>query len=59
MTAQIDKTIKLLEEVERVQSLQRERGWNTFRAEMIERMLFDVQQEVVHALRENASKKVG
>jgi hypothetical protein len=59
MTAQIDKAIKLLEEVEQVQAIQRDRGWNTIRAEMIERMLFDVQQEVVHALRENASKKVG
>ena len=58
MTANIGKAIELLKEVERVQGLQRERGWNTFRYEMIERMLFDVQQEVVHALRENATKEL-
>jgi len=50
----IDKTIKLLEEVKRIQTLQQERGVNTFRKEMIDKILFDVQKEVVWGLRDNA-----
>ena len=52
----IDKTIKLLEEVKQLQSLQEERGVNTFRKEMIDKILFDVQKEVVWGLRDNASE---
>lgn len=54
----IEKSIKLLEEVKNLITIQKERGVNTFREEMIERMLFDVQQEIVHALAENARKQV-
>ena len=51
----IDKTIELLEEVKQLQTLQEERGVNTFRKEMIDKILFDVQKEVVWGLRDNAS----
>ena len=46
----IDKAIELLEEIQRVNTIQKERGINTIREEMIEKMLFEVQTEVFHAL---------
>ena len=52
----IDKTIELLEEVKRLQSLQEERGVNSIRKEMIDRILFDVQKKVVWGLRDNAKE---
>jgi len=50
----IDRAIRLLEEVKRIQTLQEERGVNSFRKEMIDKILFDVQKEVVWGLRDNA-----
>ena len=50
----VDKIIQLLEEVKRVQTLQKERGVNSIRKDMIDKMLFDVQKEVVWGLRDNA-----
>ena len=50
----VDKVIQLLEEVKRVQTLQEERGVNSIRKDMIDKMLFDVQKEVVWGLRDNA-----
>lgn len=52
----VDKAIKLLEEVKRIQELQRDRGVNTFRKEMIDNLLFDVQKEVVWGLQDNAKE---
>jgi hypothetical protein len=53
MKSDIGKAIKLLHEVENLREIQRDRGYNTFRAEMIEKMLFDVQSEIFHALNDN------
>ena len=50
----VDKIIQLLEEVKRVQTLQKERGVNSIRKDMIDKILFDVQKEVVWGLRDNA-----
>ena len=58
MKSNIGKAIKLLQEVENLQEIQRDRGYNNFRAEMIERMLIDVQQEVFHAMNDNKNKEL-
>lgn len=58
MKSNIGKAIKLLQEVENLQEIQRDRGYNTFRAEMIERILIDVQSEVFHALNDNKNKEL-
>ena len=54
----VDKLSGRLEGVKQLQSLQEERGVNTFRKEMIDKILFDVQKEVVWGLRDNAKNGV-
>jgi hypothetical protein len=54
----IDKAIMLLEEVKELQELQRDRGVNSIRQEMIDDLLVDVQKEVVEGIRDNAKSVV-
>ena len=49
----IDEMIEKLERVKELQELQRDRGTNSTRKEMIDELLFSVQHEVVRELTKN------
>ena len=54
----IDEMIEKLERVKELQELQRDRGTNSTRKEMIDELLFSLQHETVRQLTDNAKEYV-